>query len=718
MNKRAMRWMWIAVALLAVMLLGIAAMSVEPTRLLAEEELSLPGKPSAVRGKEIFEARCTSCHGTAGDGSGLEGAAGFTDLEFMRQKKPSELFKAIRDGVEGTAMPAWGDILSEMDIWDVLYYEWTFATSPEEIARGKELFALICATCHGAAGDGSDLKGAANFTDQAFISNEDPLELFEAIHDGVAGKSMPPWGQRFSEDEIWALVSFLKTFAYEYGKVEVEIKETPTPIAERSAQPDPALGQQVWMIKPCVGCHGLQAEGNVGPRLAGTELSFDQVLLKVRTGVGPMPAFTEEQVSDLELQHIYAWLQSLGPSAAAPVTVSTILYGTVRFLALVGFELVLFQYVLSSRIKWIEKKIGLDKLFRIHRMCGIIGVTFIIVHPIFLITFGKIQSYEILQSTSRLAAVSIGVLTLSILCVTGGVALLHRRLNLKYETWKGIHKANYIVLPLGFMHSLIMGSDLANEPLRTFWLVLLVIYAAVLTYKLVNRIRVRSHPFKVAEVVQETRDTWSLYFEGKDMDYKPGQFMSVRLIRDGKVSEPHPFTISSSPTWGRLSITVKSVGDFTSTIGDTKTSDHAYVDAPYGVFSFLKHDAQELLFIAGGIGITPFMSMLRYIHDEQLKRDVVLMWANKTEQDIAFKDELEKMAEMSSLNVVHVLSRQPNWPGEKGRIDADKLKKYTSHLKEPQCFICGPPPMLAAMIRTLRELGIPKNRIHYEYYSL
>jgi mono/diheme cytochrome c family protein len=302
----------------------------------AGEELFPPGKPSAVRGKEIFEARCTSCHGVEGDGSGLEGAANFTNFKFMRQKKPSELFKAIRDGVEGTAMLAWGDILSEVEIWDVLYYEWTFATSPEEVARGKELFALICATCHGAAGDGSGLKGAADFTDEAFISNEDALELFEAIHDGVAGKSMPPWGQRFSEDEIWALVSFLKTFAYEYGRVEVEIKEIPTSIAEQSAQPDPTLGQQVWMIKPCVGCHGLQAEGKVGPRLAGTELGFDQVLLKVRTGAGPMPAFTEEQISDLELQHIYAWLQNLG-STAAPVTVSAIFYRTTRFLALVGF---------------------------------------------------------------------------------------------------------------------------------------------------------------------------------------------------------------------------------------------------------------------------------------------------------------------------------------------------------------------------------------------
>jgi predicted ferric reductase/mono/diheme cytochrome c family protein len=693
-------------------------MATEPT-LPAEEELFPPGKPSAAHGKEIFEANCTICHGVKSDGSGLEGAANFNDLEFMHQKKPSELFKAIRDGVEGTAMPAWGDVLSEIEIWNVLYYEWTFATSPEQVARGKELFALICATCHGAAGDGSGLPGAANFTDQAFMSNEDPLKLFEAIHDGVAGKSMPPWGDRFSQNEIWALVSFLRTFAYEYDEIEAEIKETPTSIAELSAKPDPALGQRVWMIKPCVGCHGLQAEGKVGPRLAATELSFDQVLLKVRTGGGPMPAFTKEQVSDLELQHIYAWLQSLEPSTAATVTLSTIFYGTIRFLALVGFVLVLFQYVLSSKIKWIEKDIGLDKLFRIHKTCGIIGMIFVLIHPIVLVTSGKIQSYEISQSSVRLAAVSIGVLTLSILCATGSSALLHRRLNLKYETWKYIHKANYIVFPLGFAHSLIMGSDLATEPLRTFWLVLLVVYAAVLTYKLVNRVRVRSHPFKVTEVVQETHDTWSLYFTGKNIDHKPGQFMSVQLVRDGKVSEPHPFTISSSPTWGRLSITVKSVGDFTSTIGDTKTSDHAYVDAPYGAFSFLKHDTRELLFIAGGIGITPFMSMLRYIRDSQLERDIVLMWANKTEQDIVFKDELESMAtEMSSLNVVHVLSRQPNWPGEKGRIDVEKLKKYTSPLREPQCFICGPAPMLATMIRTLRELGVPKNRIHYEQFSL
>jgi mono/diheme cytochrome c family protein len=77
--------------------------------------------------------------------------------------------------------------------------------------------------------------------------------------------------------------------------------------------PEPAVGQQLWPEKPCISCHGAQAEGNVGPKLAGTPLTFDEVLLRVRTGKGVMPAFTTAQISDAELQNIYAWLESLAP---------------------------------------------------------------------------------------------------------------------------------------------------------------------------------------------------------------------------------------------------------------------------------------------------------------------------------------------------------------------------------------------------------------------
>ncbi|MGD9315744.1 MAG: c-type cytochrome [Anaerolineae bacterium] len=319
----------------------------EATQPAEEEALFPPEMPSAERGMAVYADNCVACHGEAGDGSALAGSANFTDVDFMRGEKPAEFYEAIRDGVQGSAMPAWGETLSEMEIWDVLYYEWAFATSPEEIAQGQELFAANCVACHGEAGDGSALPGSASFTDQEFMANEDPAEFFEAIRGGVEGSAMPAWGETFTEDEIWALVNYVWTFAYEPAEAAAEpVPEEPTspPATEEAtaepataepataeptsppatetpalpAEPDPAVGQQLWAQKPCIGCHGPNAEGGIGPKLAGTALEFDEVLLKVRTGAAPMPAFTEEEVSDLELQHIFAWLKSLAPPTPTP----------------------------------------------------------------------------------------------------------------------------------------------------------------------------------------------------------------------------------------------------------------------------------------------------------------------------------------------------------------------------------------------------------------
>jgi mono/diheme cytochrome c family protein len=290
----------------------------EATAPTEEGKLFPSGMPSTVRGEAIFAASCAACHGEAGDGSGLEGAADFTDVEFMRGEKPAEFFEAIREGVAGTAMAAWGDRLSELDIWDVLYYEWTFATSPEEIAEGEELYSANCTGCHGEAGDGSGLAGAADFTDQEFMANEDPEEFFESITKGVGGTAMPAWDDAFTADQIWSLVNYVWSFAYEHEGVAQAPTEEPPPAVTLPTEPDPGVGQQVWAQKPCAGCHGEQAQGGIGPKLAGTALEADEVLLQVRVGAAPMPAFSAEEVSDLEVEHIYAWLWSLAPPTPTP----------------------------------------------------------------------------------------------------------------------------------------------------------------------------------------------------------------------------------------------------------------------------------------------------------------------------------------------------------------------------------------------------------------
>ena len=391
------------------------------------------------------------------------------------------------------------------------------------------------------------------------------------------------------------------------------------------------------------------------------------------------------------------------------------LYDAGRLLALAGFVLMTFQYILSSKIRWIEKGIGLDNLFSLHKGCGVLIVVILTGHPLLLLLSERLQGYSTPLSPFKI----LGLITLLLVWVTAGAALLYGRIRIPYEAWKGVHRAGYFILPLVFFHSILIGSTLQRGPMRVFWAILALTYLAVLAGKLRRRFTVRSHPFEVAAVTQETEDTWGLHFEGNHGDYAPGQFMMLQVKREGRVSEPHPFTIVSSPSRKGLSICAKSVGDFTSTLGKTRLSEPAYIDMPFGVFSFLHHDAEQLVFIAGGIGITPFMSMLRYIRDRKLRREVILLWANKTEKDIAFRAELEKMAsEMTSLKVVHILSRQGNWAGEKGRINADTLKKHVGDFEKGEFFVCGPPQMMTDIQKILADLGVSKKRIHTERFAL
>jgi predicted ferric reductase len=386
-----------------------------------------------------------------------------------------------------------------------------------------------------------------------------------------------------------------------------------------------------------------------------------------------------------------------------------------RLIALTGFVLLTFQYVLSSKIQWIEKGIGLDQLFAIHKGCGVFIVLIITTHPLLLWLSERLQGYETPMGFLKI----LGLITLLLVWVTAGAALLYGWIRIPYEAWKGVHRAGYFVLPLAFFHSFFIGSTLQRGPMRAFWGILALIYLSVLADKIRRRYVVRRHPFTVGAVTQETHDTWGLHFVGNHRDFAPGQFMILQLERKGKVSEPHPFTIVSSPAGKGLSICAKAAGDFTSILGKTQPSDLAYIDMPFGVFSFLEHDAERLVFIAGGIGITPFMSMLRYMRDRKLQKEVILLWANKMEKDIAFKAELDRMAsEMPSLKIIHILSRQEDWSGEKGRVNADTLKRHVGNFEKGEFFVCGPPSMMSDLQKILSDLGVSKKRMHMERFAL
>jgi len=294
-------------------------------------------RPSALRGQPLYAANCAGCHGAGGDGSGLAGAANFTDPQLTGSKSPAQFYLAVRDGAPGSAMPAWDDRLGETEMWDVVTYARSFLTTPEQIAAGLVLFQTECAACHGAAGDGSGLPGAANLTDPAFMSAKTHQAFVDAISNGRGGSAMPAFGDRLSQDQIWTLANSVWSFAYDLSAAPptegpavaptaitellpptASLLPAPTTAPTQPASPDPAAGRALWAQKPCLGCHGANAEGGIGPRLAGTSLLFDEVLLRVRTGKAPMPAFAADQISDQELKNIVAWFQSLAQPAPTP----------------------------------------------------------------------------------------------------------------------------------------------------------------------------------------------------------------------------------------------------------------------------------------------------------------------------------------------------------------------------------------------------------------
>ena len=414
---------------------------------------------------------------------------------------------------------------------------------------------------------------------------------------------------------------------------------------------------------------------------------------------------------------------------ARPLTDHSFVYTAGKNLALVGFTILALQFVLSARLKWIERPFGLNVLFHFHKAMAVLASLLLISHPV-LIAIGG-DNWGVIFGPQVMWHLWLGRIALLILLVHVLLASFRFIIKLNYETWRFVHNLGAaLILPLGFFHSWNAGGDLQLAWMKALWGVLLFAAgASYLWHRVVRRMLLRRSPYKVVEVQRESNGVWTISLAPAEgvhrFDYLPGQFHFLTFQRASNLPvEEHHWTISSSPTTpGVLCSTIKESGDFTASIGKTKPGDIALVDGPFGRFSYTLHpDERELVFIAGGIGITPLMSMLRHIHDTQAQRSVILLYANSSEEDIVFHNELADMerAGASRLHVVHVLSKPSDgWRGERGRLDEDKIKRLSGpELTRRAFYVCAPPDLLDLTIRTLRSANVPAARIHFERFNL
>ncbi len=385
-----------------------------------------------------------------------------------------------------------------------------------------------------------------------------------------------------------------------------------------------------------------------------------------------------------------------------------------RAFALFAVSVFSLQVVLSARIKWLDRIFGLDRLLRFHKKMAIVALFVAIAHPP-LVAIGH-DYIELLTTIDTSLPVLVGRITLLFILFAVGLALWFHKLKIDYRTWHLFHKGAILIILLAAFHGYALGYNLEDGFLRYYMGGLISI--GILTFLWRNIVYpLRRRPFVVTSNEQETRDTHTLTLkpEGKPIDFIPGQFAFLKLY--GKKAEEHPFTIAGKGENGELLFTIKESGDFTDRIADYGEGTKAKIDAPYGRFHIKRWDAPRFVFIAGGVGITPIMSMLRHLRDTEDSRQRRLIYANKTTDDIIFRDELEQM----NIPITHLLSRQENIPEDSGDIRYLKgriSEKVIEDTGNCHFFICGPVPMMDATIGILERMNIPKSRIHYEKFTL
>lgn len=395
-------------------------------------------------------------------------------------------------------------------------------------------------------------------------------------------------------------------------------------------------------------------------------------------------------------------------------------------LGFIGLAMMAMQFALTARLKPIEASYGIDLILQFHRYTSIVAFLFILAHPIILFVNNPatLQLLNFPQAPWRARLAVISTLALIAIVVT---SVWRKRLNIPYEPWRIAHGILAVItVGFGLGHALGVSNYLSLFWKQVIWIGIAVVGLWLLAYvRLIKPWFMTRKPYLVEAVIPQRGDVWNLVLRPRGhegMRFQPGQFAWLTLQISPFRMREHPFSMASSAEkCDRIEFGIKAVGDFTNTIKDVKPGTKAFLDGPYGVFTTkLYEDTAGFVFIAGGIGITPIMSMLVTLAEQNDERPLILIYSSKSWEDITYREELEALKQRLDLEIVHVLREPPeDWTGERGYVDKELLKRYIP--KRPATrnyFICAVPKMMDQVEVALHELGVPVTHVHMEHYNL
>jgi predicted ferric reductase len=419
----------------------------------------------------------------------------------------------------------------------------------------------------------------------------------------------------------------------------------------------------------------------------------------------------------------YFWWQASGHRTTATALSINVAIGNLT--GLIGTYAILWQLVLLGRLTVLENAFGLERLTWLHKWNGYLALALILVHTLLLtIGFGLAdrlglipQFVNFLTTWRDVLQATVGTILL-VVVVFISIGIVRR--GLKYETWYFTHLFTYLAILLAFSHQFSVGLDFENAPaFRLYWYALYVLAIGALVWfrLLVPLWQVYYYRLRVERIGPANATATSVYITGRHLDklrYEPGQFMIWRFFTKSRWWQAHPFSLSVAPNGQYLRLTAKAVGDFTSTLPALRPGTLVSTDGPHGNFTLSRTTGQNLLFIAGGIGITPIRAMLEHLPPNA---NAAVLYAARTQAELAFTEELKNFTVRSGINL-HYITSDEEVPGlTHGFLTAETLRALVPDAATREVLLCGPPVMMDVVTKNLIKLGVPRHHIHTERFA-
>jgi predicted ferric reductase len=389
-----------------------------------------------------------------------------------------------------------------------------------------------------------------------------------------------------------------------------------------------------------------------------------------------------------------------------------------RLTGLLGAYLILVQLLLMSRIPKLDRAIGAQDLTAWHRDMGAVTVILLIAHT-FFITLGY-QTHGFFPQTwdfiRTYPDVLMAYVAFALFVAVGFTSIRAIRSRMAYETWYYLHFYVYLALGLSFAHQFATGQEFAGAshlPERVFWSVLHISVVAALLYgrvwaPLCFNFR---HRLRVVHVAQEGPGVVSVYVGGRHLEEigaRPGQFFRWRfLTRDGWW-QAHPFSLSAAPDRMTMRITVKALGDHTRSLRRLRPGMRVLAEGPYGGFTADRRTCDDVLLIAGGIGIAPIRALL----DDLPAGRAVVIYRARRPKDLVLRNEIDEVAARTGTRVIYLAGA----PRE--ALSAAGLAAQVPDVARRDVYVCGPAGMVQAVVGALRRLHVPKRQIHIDPFDM